>query len=135
MTAQSVEFPLVCQVCGTPGVAWKGQTLRRGELRWEVDFQCENCGLTSCDWDTGEAPTHIREALLSAYGPAWLRVEEARDRVKALQVLRRTFGWSLEHARQALAGLASPGYECTDVEAEFLRLELKELGVLAAVVK
>lgn len=135
MSAQSVGFPLACQACGTPVAAWKGQAIRRDELLWEINFQCENCGLTSCDWGRGEAPAHIRQDLLSRYGPSRIGVDDAKGRVKALQLLRRTFGWSLERARQVAAELGQARYECTDVEAEFLALRLREAGVLAVVGK
>ncbi|MFD0346115.1 hypothetical protein ACFQ0M_08615 [Kitasatospora aburaviensis] len=125
----------MCQNCGTPGAAWKGQAVRRGELLWEINFQCLNCGLTSCDFDPGEAPAHIRDALLATHGPARLRVEDPKGRIKLLQVLRSTFGWPLDRARRALAELGTTGYRCTDVEAEFLRRRLTELGVHALVEK
>ncbi|WP_232246292.1 hypothetical protein [Kitasatospora mediocidica] len=107
------------------------QFIQRDDLWWDAEISCDTCGMAGCeDSSPGRPPEDVRKALLTAHGPARLRVVGPMPSlVPALKVLREVSGASLPDARKQVDELRRGGLVGTLTEMEFLRLRLRRLGV------
>ncbi|MFH8382460.1 hypothetical protein ACH4E7_16155 [Kitasatospora sp. NPDC018058] len=131
---QGARMAVRCTDCGGAAVRSLGQFLRGGrELWWDAERRCPSCGAASCEHAGPEAaPADVREALLTAHGPARLRLTEPLDDpVAALRVPRK--GVPLTKARELLAELREFGLSGTAVEMAYWRVRLGERGVATEV--
>ncbi|GAA2639826.1 hypothetical protein GCM10010411_95170 [Actinomadura fulvescens] len=114
-----------------PGKTAGEPILHRNELWWDSEFSCASCGAYMCeDSGPGPAPDHVREALLTAHGPARLRLAgPVPSLVPALKVVREISATTLSRARELVEELSHEGLTGTLPEMEFLKARLQLRGV------
>lgn len=112
-----------CGSCGGVVDLCKGQAIRDGRLRWEVDWQCTACGIASCDRGREPAPPWVRDEL------ELHRVKLTNVDVRVLKAFRAVLGLSLAEVR---GEIAVTGVEVRFV-ADLLRREGVDIGPLAAI--
>ena len=130
MTGQTAKVAAHC-ACGHVAVRQLNQFVSRGELWWDAEFSCDNCGTYLCEQaGQGTTPHDVREALLAAHGPATLRLAEpVPSLVPALKVFREAEAVSLSQARELAEHLSHDGVMGTLSEMELLRIRLRLRGV------
>ncbi|GHF39906.1 hypothetical protein GCM10018790_16870 [Kitasatospora xanthocidica] len=135
-TEQGVRMAVRCWDCGGSTVRSAGQFLVDGrELWWDAERCCPQCGVHLCEqFGPGPVPQDVREALLTAHGPARLRLTgPPASPVAALRAIREGSEASLSRARELLAELTGFGLSGTAVEMAYWRARLAERGVTAEV--
>ncbi|WP_158845314.1 hypothetical protein [Streptomyces sp. NRRL WC-3742] len=136
-TEQGTRMAARCAACGGEAVRSVGQFLCDGgrTLAWNAESFCPGCGDAQCEHSGPEpTPQDVREALLTAHGPARLRLAAPLgDPVAALRALREGTGASPLRARELLNELREFGLAGTAVEMAFWRVRLAERGVGAEV--
>ncbi|MFI6155182.1 hypothetical protein ACIBCA_21130 [Kitasatospora sp. NPDC051170] len=134
---QGARMAVRCAECGGEAVRSVGQFLDDGgrTLAWDAESFCPGCDDAMCEHSgPGPAPQDVREALLTAHGPARLRLAgPLADPVAALRALREGTGASLRRTRELLEELREFGLAGTAVEMAFWRARLAERGVGAEV--
>lgn len=130
MSGQTAKIASLCQ-CGSAAVRQVNQFINHGELWWDAEFSCDNCGTYLCEQaGPGTAPDDVREALLAAHGPATLRLAEpVSSPVPVLKVLREVSAVSLSQARELVEKLSHDGVVGTLSEMELLKARLQLRGV------
>ncbi|MFJ9776243.1 hypothetical protein ACIRVF_34265 [Kitasatospora sp. NPDC101157] len=135
---QGARTAVRCGDCGGAAVRSFGQFLDRDrgrELCWDAELHCPSCDLYMCEHSgPGPMPEDLRTALLTAHGPARLRLSgPLGDPVAALRALREGAGTSLGRTRELLAELREFGLAGTTVEMARWRVRLGERGVTTEV--
>ncbi|MER5382010.1 hypothetical protein ABT040_17275 [Streptomyces sp. NPDC002688] len=131
---QGVTLTSRCEHCGGELVSDVGQFIERGELWWGVEGQCQACPNAWCETDTGPAPEEIRQALLTAHGPARLLLaDKATSIVPVLRALREMYHLSLGEARLMAANLKEVGLVGTSVELAHLAEGLRNRFVTVTI--
>ncbi|MFD8755549.1 hypothetical protein ACFV0O_31930 [Kitasatospora sp. NPDC059577] len=136
VTEQGARMAVRCGDCGGTAVRSVGQFLVHGrELWWDAERSCPHCDAYLCEHSGPEAiPADVRDALLTAHGPARLRLAgPLTDPVAALRALREGTSAPLQEARALLAELRDFGLSGTAAEMAYWKALLAGRGVAAEV--
>ncbi|XMN11049.1 hypothetical protein ACK8N7_36045 [Streptomyces griseobrunneus] len=131
MTGRTAKIASRCE-CGNTAVRQVNQFILDGELWWDSEFSCGFCGTYLCEHagPGRPAPDDVREALLTAHGPARLRLAgPVPSLVPAAKVLREVAATSLSRALELAGELSQVGLVGTVSEMEFLKVRLQLRGV------
>ncbi|MET9650941.1 MULTISPECIES: hypothetical protein [unclassified Streptomyces] len=131
MITQGTSVTGRCDACGGETDCDVGQFVEGGMLHWGTEGRCRSCPNGWCEEDSGPVtPDGIRDALLSAHGPARLRTTgRAGGSAPVMKALRSARPMSLAEARATAARLFGTGLAGTLVETEFLADLLRRAGV------
>ncbi|WP_037960933.1 hypothetical protein [Streptomyces sp. PRh5] len=110
------------------------QLIKEGRLRWELEWACDNCGV-SHDGDWGVAPDEVRRPILAEHGYRRLRAEgPISSGGKVLRAFRNAFGVSIGEAKQSAKELTEEeGYRGTLVEVSLLAELLGASGIATTI--
>ncbi|WP_063728104.1 hypothetical protein [Streptomyces sp. RTd22] len=134
MIEQAAGLIEPCGDCGRPSEGWAVQLVKEGRLRWELEWPCDDCGV-SHDGDWGAAPDEVRRPILAEYGYRCLRVEgPISSGGKILRAFRNAFGASIGEAKQSAKEFAEEeGYRGTLVEVSLLAELLRASGIATTI--
>lgn len=76
MKEQAAKLSGTCRTCDAPSTGWAVQLIKGDRLRWEVDWDCGACGITSRDGGWGAAPAEVRSAILMQHGSVQLNLND-----------------------------------------------------------
>ncbi|SEO88718.1 hypothetical protein [Actinacidiphila rubida] len=134
MITQGVKITTRCHDCGGELTRDVGQFTERGQVRWGIEGQCQNCPNAWCEQGSGATPEEIREALLAQQGPARLRLAGPEpSMVPVLRALRELHGLSLAQARAMAHELRTTGLTGTLVEMECVAAGLRRRSVAVTI--
>lgn len=134
VTEQAAQLARPCQRCGNPCVGWAVQLVRRGRIRWEVEWECDCCGTAAHDGDWGQSPAEVRSAILAQHGSHCLKLADSEVRgAGIIKAFRSVFEFSIPDALASANQLRQSGYEGTYVEVRLLNDVLREAGISAIV--
>lgn len=129
MTEQAARLPGPCRECGGVGTEWLVQSTNNGCLSWEVEWDCDTCGI-SHDSGEGWAPSRVRNAILEQHGPHCLKlVDVTAHGGTLLKSFRVAFGTSIQEAKRLSDELKRSGFEGTLVETTLLSELLEKNGI------
>jgi hypothetical protein len=133
MTEQAARLSSPCPGCGKPCTGWAVQLTRRGRLRWELEWACDECGI-SHEGGWGPAPAEIREVILAQHGPYCLDLADSAARSgRILKAFRAALDISIREAQEFANKLQSGGYEGTFVETQLVSDLLQRDGIPSVV--
>ncbi|MER7582282.1 hypothetical protein [Kitasatospora sp. NPDC097691] len=126
---RALDYQLTCSNCGHDVRGSRGQQIAAEEFGWFDEWQCENCGLVSCDYGDGPGPEDVRQGLLAKFGGFRPRLVEGRDgTVAAARHLREILDYSPAEAIGTLKAAKAGEPLGTAVEVEALVQALRRDG-------
>lgn len=129
MNEQAARLSGICEGCDNLCTGWAVQLVKGGRLRWEVEWACDQCGI-SHDGDWGSAPADVRNMILAQHGPHCLMLTNMEYRGGGImKAFRDAFNASIRQSKEFATELKQCGYEATYVEAHLLSDLLRGEGV------
>ncbi|KAA0133003.1 hypothetical protein FYZ48_24475 [Gimesia chilikensis] len=99
------QYTQICSDCGSTEVVIYGQRLIAGELCWSGRATCESCGSIAEFDGRGELPEDLRPAILAEEGEWQLVLDDRKDTVRALRVIRERLQVPLQESKALLNDL------------------------------
>lgn len=131
LVSAGVRIVVTCPNCGGCADAVVSEMVHRGELRWNFEQCCQNCGERTASHNAGLAPEPFRAALL-ANGQFLLSIRSPDMKANAWKALRAAFNLSISEAKEMWGALVS-GRSGTEVEMQHLRMILEGAGLVVEV--